>query len=83
MKFLHKIAFLLLLIGGLNWGVYALFGWEIGSLLGGMDSFVAKIIYLLVGLSAIYELVMHKGRCRECGSMKGGSMPSQSMGGSM
>ncbi|MBI2024626.1 MAG: DUF378 domain-containing protein [Candidatus Harrisonbacteria bacterium] len=67
---MHKIAFLLLVVGGLNWLVLALFNWEIGQLFGGMEATVSKIIYILVGVSALYELASHKKRCKEC--VKGG-----------
>ncbi|MBI1998746.1 MAG: DUF378 domain-containing protein [Parcubacteria group bacterium] len=67
MKWLHKITFLLLVIGGLNWGVLAVSGWEIGQLFGGMEMLVSRTIYILVGLSAVYEVVRHKGMCKECG----------------
>lgn len=64
---LHTITFTLLVIGGLNW-LLAAFGWEVGDrLLGGMDSPVSKIVYILVGLSAIYEVASHKGNCKRCG----------------
>jgi len=67
---MHKITFTLLLIGGLNWGVLALTGWEIGQLFGGMEATVSRIIYILVGLSAIFELAKHKNFCKMCsGSM--------------
>jgi len=68
----HKITFLLLAVGGLNWGVWALTRWDVGSLLGGMDSTASKVLYILVGLAAVYELVMHKKHCRECTAKKGG-----------
>jgi uncharacterized protein len=66
MKGLHMIAFTLLVVGGLNWLLLALFGWEVGQLFGGMDAAVSKIVYVLVGLSAIYEVAMHKKNCRNC-----------------
>jgi len=66
MKNLHIIAFTLLLIGGLNWLVLTLTGWEIGQLFGGMDAMISKIIYVLVGLSAVYEIATHRGRCKSC-----------------
>jgi uncharacterized membrane protein YuzA (DUF378 family) len=66
MKGLHMVAFILLVIGGLNWGVYALTGWEVGSLFGGMYASVSRIIYILVGLSAIYLVATHKKDCRNC-----------------
>ncbi len=68
MKMVHMVTFLLLVVGGVNWLLFGLLGWEIGSLVGGMDSMVAKVIYILVGLSAIYELATHKKSCKECGS---------------
>lgn len=72
MKSVHMVAFILLAVGGINWLLYALTGWEIGSLVGGMSSPIAKIIYILVGLSAIYEIVTHKSSCKMCSA--GGAM---------
>jgi len=67
---MHYVTFTLLLVGGLNWLIFALTGWEVGHLLGGMDALLSKIVYILVGLSAVYELAMHKKHCKNCG-MKG------------
>lgn len=70
---LHSLSFLLLIIGGLNWLMFGLIGWDISILLGGMSSVVSRTVYVLVGLSAIYELVSHKGLCKNCGmDSKGG-----------
>lgn len=72
---LHKITFLLLVIGGLNWLILAIFGWDIGNLFGGQDAIISKLIYILVGLSAIYLIMTHKKDCRHCvgmGSTQGG-----------
>ena len=63
---MHKTAFLLLVIGGLNLLLLGLFSWDIGSLFGGQGAAVSRIIYVLIGLSAIYELVKHKRNCKEC-----------------
>lgn len=66
MKGLHTIAFILLVVGGLNWLLYVL-GWEIGeNFLGGSDSQLAQIVYVLVGLSALYEVFTHKKNCKQC-----------------
>lgn len=70
-KTLHMIAFILLVIGGLNWGLVVL-GYDIGMY---VSSTVANVIYILVALSAIYEAVTHKGRCKEC-EVKGGAAPA-------
>ena len=67
-KGLHMVTFILLVIGGLNWLLVGLFQWEIGDLLGGMDSSLSRLIYILVGLSAIVELVTHKKACKMCGT---------------
>ena len=63
MNALHTVAMILLISGGLNWLLFALTGTDVGSFVGGtegMDGMVAKIIYILVGLSALYELAMFK-----------------------
>ena len=62
---MHKLTFILLVIGGLNWLAFGLFGWDVGQLLGGMDSVVSRVVYVVVGLSAIYELVVHKSMCKQ------------------
>jgi len=59
---LHKIAFVLLVVGGLNWGLYA-FGYDLGNWLPGS---LMTVVYILVGLSALYEVFSHKGMCKEC-----------------
>ncbi|MBI4239434.1 DUF378 domain-containing protein [Candidatus Uhrbacteria bacterium] len=66
MKSLHMLTFLLLVIGGLNWLLVGLFAWDIGMLFGGQGVLVSRIIYVLVGLSALYELFTHKGACKAC-----------------
>ena len=63
---LHMLTFTLLAIGGLNWGLLAITGWEIGDIFGGMHATISKLIYILVGLSAVYEIVMHPKHCRMC-----------------
>lgn len=66
MKALHMIAFILLVIGGLNWLLVA-FGWNLVSAIFGLGS-VAMVVYILIGLSAIYEAVMHGKNCKTCSS---------------
>ncbi len=67
MKTLHMITFLLLVIGGLNWLLVGLFGWDIGNIFGGQTAIISRIIYALVGISAIYEISIHKSYCKLCG----------------
>lgn len=63
MKALHSIAFILVVIGGLNWLLIGLFSWGVGDILG--DA-VSKIVYVLVGLSAVYLVFTHKKDCKCC-----------------
>lgn len=63
----HKIAFVLLVIGGLNWLALGLLGQELGGwILGGSDSTASTVVYVLIGLAAIYEIVTHKKTCKAC-----------------
>mgnify|MGYP003394477146 CR=1 FL=1 len=63
------LAFILVIVGGLNWLLEA-FGWGIGQFI---PSGLATTIYVLVGLSALYLLATHKSACRTCGGS--GTMP--------
>jgi len=60
MKALNLITLILVIVGGLNWGLVALtdanFVTGVASLFGGAENAVAKLIYLIVGLSAIYQI---------------------------
>lgn len=69
MKNLHYATFALLVIGGLNWLLVGLFNWEIGEIFGGQSALISRIIYILVGLSSIYEAATHKSRCKVCSGM--------------
>jgi uncharacterized membrane protein YuzA (DUF378 family) len=59
------VAFILLVIGGLNWLLIGAFKMNVVEMAFGMGP-VANVIYILVGLSALYEVVGHKGRCTAC-----------------
>ena len=70
MKALHMVAYILLFVGGLNWGLIGLFNYNlVMALLGGWPA-VEMLVYVLVGLSAVYIAVTHKSDCKVC-SMKG------------
>ena len=66
MKHLHKVTFLLLVVGGLNWGLVGFFNYNLVTALIGHSPTVEQIVYVLVGLSALYELVSHPKTCRAC-----------------
>ncbi len=52
---LDRISLVLLIVGGLNWGSVGLFKFDIVSwLFGGQADLVSRIVYTLVGLSALW-----------------------------
>jgi len=70
----HMVTFILVIIGGINWLLIGLFDWGIEIAIG---EDISKIIYILIGLAAIYEIAIHKQSCKCCSS-KEGTSPSES-----
>lgn len=68
MKTLHMVAVLLVWVGALNWGLVGLFNFNLVNMLLGSWPMVEKLVYVLVGVSAVYELAMHKQICKVCGT---------------
>lgn len=56
MKTLDLIALILILIGGLNWGFVGAFNFDLVATIFGSMTTVTRIVYSLVGISAIYGL---------------------------
>jgi len=55
---LDWVALILILVGALNWGLVGLFKFDLVATLFGDMSVLSRIIYTLVGLSAVYMLFM-------------------------
>ncbi len=77
MKSLHMVAWVLVMIGGINWLLIGIGGfvgadWNVVHLILGSWPTVEWLVYLLVGISAVYEIVKHKGMCKECSAPKSG-----------
>lgn len=70
MKGLHIVTFLLLIVGGLNWLLVGAFDFDLVATIFGEMSAISRVVYVLVGLSAIFELATHKKSCLMC---KGGT----------
>ena len=60
MKTVDVIVWTLLAIGGLNWGLVGLFDFDLVAAIFGQMSFLSRIVYTLVGLSALYDIVAIK-----------------------
>ncbi len=56
MKYLNTITLLLIIVGGLNWGLVGLFGFDLVAAIFGAGSALARIVYILVGASAVYQI---------------------------
>lgn len=55
MKIVDRIALILTIIGGINWGCIGIFKFDLVAwIFGGQDAVLSRIIYTLVGLSAIW-----------------------------
>lgn len=64
MKMLHMVAYLVLWVGGLNWGLKGLLDMNLVESLLGAD--LSKWVYILVGLATVYIIVGHKKDCKVC-----------------
>ena len=64
MQVIDRIALILAIIGGLNWGSIGLFRFDLVAwICGGQASVVSRVIYTLVGLAAIWWIsLLFRGR---------------------
>ncbi len=54
---LNFTTLLLIIIGGLNWGLWGLFDVDlVATIFGGTHTVLARLVYVLVGLSALWQL---------------------------
>ena len=54
---LKKLILLLMIIGGINWGLIGFFNYNlVGSIFNGSLDIVARIIYAIVGLASLYGI---------------------------
>ena len=60
MKVLKIIAIVLVIVGGLNWGLVGLINFDLVAAIFGAMSSLSRIVYVLVGLAAIYVAVISK-----------------------
>ena len=61
MRILKIIAYILVIIGALNWGLIGIFGFDLVASIFGEMSLITRIVYGLVGVSALIVLFT----CRE------------------
>lgn len=68
---LHVVAFTLVIVGALNWGLIGLLNINLVSWLFGTSA-MAQLVYVLVGLSAVYIVFTHREDCKTCMSLMKG-----------
>ncbi len=56
MNALDWVAMVLLIVGGLNWGLVGLFNVDLVAALFGTQSALSRVVYVLVGVSALYSI---------------------------
>ena len=52
---------MLLIVGGLNWGLVGIFDFNLVSSIFGEGAALSRIVFVVVGLAAVYQLAMIKG----------------------
>ena len=56
MKALDVVAAVLLVVGGLNWGLVGLFQFDlVAAIFGGQAAVLSRVVYTLVGACAVYQ----------------------------
>ena len=58
MKTLNLVSLVLVIIGGINWGLVGLAQFDlVAAIFGGQDAALSRIVYVLVGLSALWQII--------------------------
>ena len=74
-KWLHMVAFILVIFGGINWGLFGLIpdgqnGLDVLNYLlpgdSGLVNTLREIVYILIGVSAVYLAATHTKDCKVC-----------------
>jgi uncharacterized membrane protein YuzA (DUF378 family) len=71
MRAVTTITLVLLIVGGLNWGLVGLFGFDLVAAIFGEMSLLSRIVYSLVGLSALWQLIPLFGADRSGAAVRG------------
>jgi uncharacterized membrane protein YuzA (DUF378 family) len=57
MRAINLITLLLVIVGGLNWGLVGLLNFDLVAAIFGEMSMLSRIVYILVGLSALWQII--------------------------
>lgn len=57
MKALNLVTLILLIVGGLNWGLVGAFDFNLVAAIFGEESVLSRLVYIIVGLSALWQIM--------------------------
>lgn len=58
MRAMNLITLVLIIIGGINWGLVGAFQFDlVAAIFGGQETTISRLVYILVGLSALWQLM--------------------------
>lgn len=57
MKSFNIITLILVIVGGLNWGLVGIFNFDLVAAIFGTGSLLSRLVYILVGVSAMWQLI--------------------------
>ena len=66
MKAFHMVTFVLVVVGALNWGLVGLLDFNLVTTVFGSVPGLEKIVYILIGASAVYLGATHMQDCKIC-----------------
>jgi len=81
MKTIDVVAVVLLVVGGLNWGLVGLFEFDLVAAIFGKMSALSRVVYTVVGICALYEILSWKAMHRRW-ALPGPSGTAQAVSGS-
>jgi uncharacterized membrane protein YuzA (DUF378 family) len=67
MRPIDILAAVLLVVGGLNWGLVGIFDFNLVAALFGTGTMIARVVYGLVGFAALYQIVTFRAIQRRWG----------------
>jgi len=72
-RWIHIVAFILVVIGAIDLGLFGLIpasssgqGFDLLYAIFGFNATLLEIVYVLIGISGVYLLVVHKKECKVC-----------------
>jgi len=66
MRFFDIVFWILLIVGGLNWGLVGVANYDLVTEFCGVGTPLTKLVYTLVGVSAVYNIIFCKGIRGRC-----------------